>query len=100
VYLGFNGVATNTPEKGEHLTTVEEFSAGNPVKIQHTNANPVAVSLNAKRILSTPKKYNLLSRNCEHTAHEVVHGIPRSPTVVVLWILALGCLLWILLLRR
>jgi len=96
VYLGSNAVATNTPEKGEHVTTLQEFASGQPVKVQRTNANPVAVTVNAQKILSNPKRYDLFARNCEHTAHEIIHGIAKSPMLAVLGILALIGVFWLL----
>jgi hypothetical protein len=96
VYLGFNSVATNTPEKGEHRTTVQEFADGRLVKVQRMNADPVSVSINAEKVLSRPKNYDPIRRNCEHTAYEIIQGSAKSPTLVILGILALIAALWVL----
>jgi len=89
IYLGSNTVVTNTPEKGEHRTTIEQFGAGQRIKVQPMKADPVSVAANAHRILSNPKKYNILTRNCEHTAHDILNGIAKSPMVAILAALAL-----------
>src|ERR1041385_5727809 len=82
VAVGSNTVLTNTPEKGEHLTTPEEFAAGNPVRVVPTGANPAGVIARAREILANPKKYNPFARNCQHTSSYVVRGTARSRQVM------------------
>ncbi len=91
VYLGSNSVLTNTPERGEHVTTLADFAGGQPVKVQRTGANFSSVLENARRILSRPKPYNPALRNCEHTSSETTAGKAESPSVIVgLIVAALG----------
>ena len=84
VWLGFNRVATNTPDMGEHVTSLEDFAAGQRVKVQRTGANPMSVALNAQRVLANPKKYDPVTRNCEHTASEIIRGVPRSGQLLLI----------------
>jgi hypothetical protein len=94
VYLGGNSVLTNAPGKGEHTTTIEEFSEGQPITVESTGAHWATVLNNAWRILSRPKRYNLFSRNCEHTTSEVLFGKPESGSMLAIGIIAgLGLLL-------
>lgn len=77
--IGYNQVLQNTPGKGEHVATFQEFADGEPVAVHKTQAHPIKVQTNAQRILANPKPYHPLVRNCEQTATEVVEGKPRSP---------------------
>ncbi len=80
--VGHGLVLHNTPEKGEHIATVEEFAAGQPVAVKQTGANPQAVVERARKIVSNPQGYHPVKRNCEHTVFEVVYGIAKSPQFI------------------
>lgn len=82
-------ILQNTPSKGEHLTTVQEFSAGKPIKVHRIGANPSIVVARAQTILANPQQYDVIQNNCEHTATKIVHGIARSPQVAFFGVLAL-----------
>lgn len=82
VWLGSNRVATNTPEAGECIVSLQDFAAGQCVSLQATHADLAAVARNAERVFSRPRKYNVLFRNCQHTASEIIHGVPRSALVL------------------
>jgi hypothetical protein len=100
VAIGNGLVCHNTPERGEHVSTIQEFAAGQPVKVQHTAANPLGVVSRANKILANPKKYDPVHRNCEHTTFEILHGVAKSPFVlVVISLIILGGILWLLLRR-
>ena len=82
--IGHNQVLQNTPEKGEHVATFEEFANGELVKAHKTGAHPAKVHANVQRILENPKSYHPVARNCEQTATEAVEGKPRSPQMAVI----------------
>jgi hypothetical protein len=82
VFVGSNSVITNTPDKGEHLSTIQEFAAGQPVRVQRTGANPNEIIARAKAILAKPRKYDPAIRNCQHTAAEVITGAAKSRQVM------------------
>ncbi len=84
-----NLVLQNTPEKGEHLTTVQEFSAGKPVILHRTGANPATVVARAQAVISNPQKYDLIQNNCEHTVTKVIQGIAQSSQLAVFVMVAL-----------
>ncbi|MDF9828544.1 cell wall-associated NlpC family hydrolase [Ereboglobus sp. PH5-10] len=75
---GNGHVVHNLPSKGEHITTVEAFAEGKPVTVKSTGANPHSVLAKMRQILAHPKEYCLISRNCEHTASDIIQGKPRS----------------------
>jgi hypothetical protein len=72
-------VVQNTPEKGEHAATVQDFAAGNPVTVHRTGADPSIVVARAQAILASPKKYHPIQNNCEHTVTKIIRGIAQSP---------------------
>jgi hypothetical protein len=70
-------VLHTSPDKNTHLSTVEEFSAGEDlVKKAKVNASQAIVDRINNR-LSTNFKYSLFN-NCEHLASEVLTGRPTS----------------------
>jgi len=95
-----NLVVQNTPEKGEHLTTLQEFSAGKMIAVHRTGANPSIVVARAQETLANPQKYHPIQNNCEHTATKIIQGIARSPQLAVFGIIALVGVLAIALSRR
>ena len=100
VVVGHNLVCHNTPERGEHVSTVKEFAAGQPVRVQRTGANPSDVLTRTNKVLANPKRYDAVHRNCEHTVLEIVCGVAKSPFVLtVICLLVLGGVLWLLLRR-
>jgi len=90
VVIGFDQVLHNTPEKGEYISTIQEFGSGFPVTVYRSGASPAVVIVNASRILANPKEYDVLQRNCEHTATETAYGRSDSPQLKAF--LALVCL--------
>ena len=96
VVVADNSILHNTPERGEHISTLDEFAAGEHVKIQRTKVNPFSVIANSRRIIPNAKKYDLFGRNCEHTAYEALHGVPQSPKLVALGIILFIALVWLL----
>jgi hypothetical protein len=82
VLIANDTVLQNTPEKGEHATTIEEFADGQTIKIQRMYADGSSVLSRARKILAHPKSYNAFFRNCEHTAWEVIKGIAKSPQFI------------------
>ena len=101
VVVAPNTVLHNTPEKGEHLATLHEFSSGEPVKVHRTGANPSSVIARSQKVLANPKKYDAVSRNCEHTAYEIICGIAKSPLVIMgVIIIATATLVFIVSRRR
>lgn len=83
-------VLHNSPFRGEHLSTIDEFAAGRAVRIQPTPADCLGrVLANGARVLKAPHRYHLLRNNCEHTAHYVVHGRASSPQLLTWTLVAL-----------
>src|SRR4029077_2949370 len=79
IVVGAGLVLHNTPQNGEHIGTTQEFSAGQPVTVKQTGANPDAVVARAQQILANPKRYDAVFRNCQHTVTQTLFGIAKSP---------------------
>lgn len=94
VVVGPNAVCHNTPTKGEHISTLAEFGAGQKITVRRTGTDPWPLLGRVQRILSNPKKYDLATRNCEHTVSEAVAGTPKSQTAALLWFIALIAVLY------
>lgn len=88
VVVGPDAVAHNTPGKGEHLSTLEEFAAGQPVTVHPTGADQAGVLARACSVISRPKPYNPFWRNCQHTVSEISVGVAKSSVVVACCIIA------------
>jgi hypothetical protein len=96
VAVGNDAVFHNTPERGEHVSSIAEFAAGKAVNAVSTGAEPMSVMTRVRRALSMPKKYCPVTRNCEHSVSDALSGKAKSPqlsallaVVVVLAILAI-----------
>jgi len=76
------------------MSTVHEFSDGEPIELRRTGASHLNVMARAQKVLANPKRYDPILRNCEHTANEVIHGRPRSPLLVIVGTIAALAFLW------
>jgi len=92
VVLTDGRILHNTPFRGEHVCSEDEFRAG---KRLYVSRQPLDARRRAVRTAETaaPRRYNLLTNNCEHTVHRHVHGQAESPQLRS-WLggLALGAL--------
>lgn len=87
VVTEFGTVFHNTPERGEHESSLSEFGAGNPI------SSPYRISylhgffsrLNERRV--QPRAYDAASWNCEDTVAYLAGSWPRVSQV--LWVVFL-----------
>src|SRR6266480_6451736 len=82
VILGPNSILQNNRQKGEHVSTLEEFAEGEQIQVKRTGANAASVLTRVRMILRKAKPYDAVARNCEHTANEAVYGKAVSPQLV------------------
>lgn len=68
VYLGDGEVFHNIPEKGECVSSYQEFSRGKQVHARKQNISVVKLKKEAQKRLQAPQDYHLLHSNCEHSA--------------------------------
>lgn len=88
LYLGDNkiihyrGLESNlNPFKGKiEITTLEEFSLGNPITIQKQLTPKYSVEDSIDRAISRmgEDKYNVVTNNCEHFVNWCINGVQKS----------------------
>lgn len=100
VFVGRNTVFHNTPVRGEHLSTLEDFAAGQEITAHPTGANQNQVLSRLRQALASPKRYNPFSRNCQHSASAVIKGAALSPLAIIVGIVIVGLILWACLAKR
>ena len=91
VVLDDGQVLHNTPLRGEHVSSLQEFSAGRRVYRQSPPAAGERRRYMGRSFIphSERRAYHLLRNNCEHTVHRAVHGKARSPQLQG-WVLGAG----------
>lgn len=77
--VGDDRVFHNAPNRGEHLSTLHDFSAGRPIKIKGVVADWPNALARVHARLTSPQGYALLDSNCEHSVSAVAIGRPTSP---------------------
>lgn len=91
-------VLHNTPRRGEHVSTLAEFSRGHPVSVQRLD-DSARLRLLA-RARARDADYHLLRNNCEHTCYRALDGEPRSPQLLSYSLGLVGAVAGTLLLRH
>jgi len=87
-------VLHNTPELGEHVSSMHEFSRGKPYRvIQIPAAFRWIVLDNASRIAAYPRRYDAVSNNCEHTVTQALGQQPHSVQLAFVLTLGIGAAL-------
>jgi hypothetical protein len=84
IYLGEGQVLHNVPGPGggERMAPLHSFAAGQELQVARGNPKQrQEVMRRASAILTHPRSYSYVWRNCEHTAYEILEGAARSPTV-------------------
>lgn len=73
------GILQNRPSGRESIISWQEFANGQPVQIQHTGLDEWVVMTRVRAILASPRAYNAVFQNCEHTVSQVTRGKSESP---------------------
>jgi hypothetical protein len=89
VVLHDGRVLHNTPERGEHVSSLADFAAGERVQVERQPFDARRAALRRAERLSFRRGYDLLGNNCEHTVTRVAHGRPHSPQLGN-WLLGAG----------
>src|SRR5882762_10144051 len=89
-------VLHNTPELGEHVSSVHEFCQGKPYRVFHIpSALRWVVLANASRIAAYPRRYDAVSNNCEHTVTRALGQQPHSLQLGLVLMLGTAALLYL-----
>ena len=89
VALGNGMAAHNTPDRGEHASSLEDFADGQPVTVHRTGADPSIVVARAQTVLASPQGYHAVVNNCEHTATKIIRGAARSSQAAFWFVVAI-----------
>ncbi len=78
----------NTPDKGEHLTTLDDALAGLPgkrfdIKPEYQEAAYIRLIESIKN----PQAYDAILNNCQHTVNRILTGVAESPTLKIVGII-------------
>ena len=88
-YVGNNRVLQNTPSNGEEIVSLRKFADSAPVAIIVPQQFCTRSFLDrAYAIALNPKRYDLLSNNCEHTISRALYGDSRSPQMLAAGVIA------------
>jgi hypothetical protein len=92
VLLPSGKVAHNTPRRGEHISTVEEFADGEDVIIDFVvpESERQAVLNRILTAVAAPQRYDLFQNNCEVYANRMLARQPISPQLRFAVFLAVG----------
>ena len=88
IALGDGRVLHNTPFRGEHVCSEEEFRAGRRMYVHSMEGDARRRALHQARN-GGGRGYNLITNNCEHTVTRHAHGQARSPQLRS-WIIGSG----------
>ena len=80
IALGDGRVLHNTPFRGEHICSEEEFRAGKRMYVANADLDQRRRALQRAHLHAEEGRgYNLLTNNCEHTVSRAAHGRAHSP---------------------
>ena len=84
IALGDDRVLHNTPRRGEHVSSMEDFRRGKAVRARRLGETQRARALHhAQRAAQGgSQRYNLLRNNCEHTVTRATTGKASSRQLV------------------
>ncbi|MEM1434874.1 MAG: hypothetical protein AAGG11_12510 [Pseudomonadota bacterium] len=88
VALGNGQVLHNTPSRGEHISTLEEFRAGQRLRVERRSYAERERAL-ARAARYRGGRYNLITNNCEHTTYRLADDSSHSPQLRG-WLLGVG----------
>jgi hypothetical protein len=92
VLIPGNLVAHNSPERGEHVSTLWEFAlAGRFRVIRHVLPEHFHASMRRiQEAVQAPQAYHATNNNCQSFANRITGEAPRSPAVEGIGLLALA----------
>lgn len=80
IYAGDGMVFHNHPSSGQQLVSIEQFAAGRRIKVKRAGIkDSVGFYQRLRQAQTQPRSYNLLRRNCEHTASTLRGERAASP---------------------
>lgn len=90
----------NTPERGEHESSLRDFAAGNRVSVQYRIANLGGFFARLHERRANPRSYDAASWNCEDTVAYLAGSWPRLSRVFVVALAVAAIVLLVVNLRK
>ena len=84
IALGDGRVLHNTPRRGEHVSSVEDFRRGKALRARRLDERQRARALHHAHEAADGKtqRYHLFRNNCEHTVTRATTGKAKSPQLM------------------
>lgn len=84
IALGDDRVLHNTPRRGEHISSMEDFRRGKRVRARRLDETQRARALHHAQAATQggARRYNVFRNNCEHTVTRATTGKARSSQLV------------------
>ena len=82
IALSGGRILHNTPFRGEHICSEDEFRAGHRLYVKHLSDTERRRVLDHTQEWAPGRNYHLIANNCEHTVTRAVHGLPHSPQLI------------------
>lgn len=99
VSLGDGRVLHNTPGRGEHVSSFEEFAHGKTVRVS-PSSREARKRVQDLDVNAFERPYNPFTNNCEHTASRATDGRASSPQLRKLAVEVLAGAALLLVLRK
>lgn len=90
----------NTPERGEHESSLIEFGAGNPISATYRISNLHGLFTRLRERRTRPRAYDAASWNCEHTVAYLAGSWPRLSQVLVVVLVLAAIVVLVVTLRK
>lgn len=82
LYLGNGLVFHNTPARGDHISTLADFSQGQSIRIHRTDQHLVPAALiRAQQLAWVNRRYDVASYNCQHSVRKALGLAAESPQI-------------------
>ena len=84
IVLGDDRILHNTPRRGEHISSMQDFRRGKAVRARRLDETQRARALHHAEHAAhgDARRYNLLRNNCEHTVTRATTGNGTSPQLL------------------
>ncbi len=91
VALGDGLILHNTPSRGEHISSEQDFLAGNRMGVINLERSARQRALSRAQSVEnvSTRSYHLLRNNCEHTVSRTTTGKASSPQLKA-WLFGVG----------
>lgn len=90
----------NTPERGEHESSLLDFAAGNSVSVRYRISNLRGFFTRLHERRANPRSYDAASWNCEDTVAHLAGNWPRLTQVFVVVLAVAAVVLLVVNLRK